>query len=213
MDKKYLWLSVAGITFIVPVIVILCLFAFAPKEEAVLEPVRVLNGGTIVPADQYAAKEVMQADGTTKGDALYNYTSSYGYSLQYNSKYKTDLTGSRGDFYICNDDETVSVLIQCVGKSEELFKIETKEEWDDVMKNTGLGVGKCTAFNKTTINGLDVVVANYALVDDAGNLKGDMLMAMFNGEEYTYSYMYSALHGTSETEQQQIGALLYTIKE
>ncbi len=213
MLKKNLWILIAAIIVIIPVIIILCLFAFAPSDEVVIEPVKVLNGGTISPADQYAAKAVMEADGTTKGDAIYNYNSTYGYSLQYNSKYRTDFTGDRADFYICNDDETVSVAINCMQKSEELFKVSTKEEWDSMMEKTELGVGKCAAFNKTTFNGLDVIIANYGIVDDKGNQKGDMLLAMFDGKEYIYSYMYTSMAGSDETEQQQIGALLYTITE
>ena len=98
-------------------------------------------------------------------------------------------------------------------KSEELFKVSTKEEWDSMMEKTELGVGKCAAFNKTTFNGLDVIIANYGIVDDKGNHKGDMLLAMFDGKEYIYSYMYTAMADSNENEQQQIGALLYTITE
>ena len=212
MDKKYLWISLVGIAVIIPIIVVLVLFA-TTKDNSVPEPVKVLNGGTIVPADKYAVKEPVSEDGTTKKDALYNYTSSFGYSLQYNSKYKTDFTGSKADFYICNDDETVSVAIRCMKKSDELFRVETKEEGDALIEKTGLGMGKCVAFNKTAFNGFDVILANYTVADENGNFKGDMLMAMLDGKEYTYSYIYTAMAGSSETEQQQIGALLYTIKE
>lgn len=212
MNSKYLWISVVGVALIVPLIVVLVLFA-TTSDNFIHQPVRVLNGGTILPADEFAASEPVQKDGTTKNDAIYNYTSSYGYSLQYNSKYKVDFTGKKADFYICNNDETVSVAVQCMKKNNEIFNVETKEEWDELIEKAGLGMGKCMAFKKTTLNGLDVIVTNYSVADEKGNYKADMLMAMFDGKEYIYSYLYNATKGSSEKEQQQIGALLYTIKE
>ena len=44
-------------------------------------------------------------------------------------------------------------------------------------------------------------------------LSADQLVAVFIGDEVMYNYIYTAALNASETEAQQIGGILYTIKE
>lgn len=214
MNKKYLWLSVGAIGVLVPVIIMLCINVFVLKEEPVeFVTIELINGGTIRPADEHAATVDIGEDGTTEEDALYEYKSSCGYSLQYNCKYNTDFTGSKGDFYISNDDGTVSVAVHPMAKSGNLEDIKTKEDWDKLIEKTGLEIGECLEFNRTNFNGMDVLIANYNIIDGTGKNPKDMLMAMLIGDEYVYNYVYSAAMSASKTEQTQIGGILYTITE
>lgn len=214
MSKKNLWIIIGVITVMIPVIITLCIGFLILKDEPVeIVPIKVINGGTIKPSDETAARVEVDEDGTTKTDAIYDYQSSFGYSLQYNSKYHTDFTGTYGDFCITNDDETVKVVIQPIGKNDTLENIKTKEDWDKILEQSDLAIGKCQEFNRTNFNGMDVLIANYKGQDESGKTVTDVLMAIFIGREYAYNYVYTAKLNAPETEQTQIGGILYTIKQ
>ena len=74
-------------------------------------------------------------------------------------------------------------------------------------------MGPCTEFNRTSFNGMDVLIAHYVLADESGEKGLDMLIATLIGKEYAYTYCYTATDKATETEAQQIGAILYTITE
>ena len=211
MNKKGLWISLAIVAVLVPVSILLCLGVFVWKDEPVeIVPVTVQNGGTVQPADQTAAKVETESDGTSKSDALYKFESKYGYTLQYNNKYVVNLSGTQYDFYIANRDETVKVVVTPMPKAESVTNIQTKEEWDAAM---GTDMGECRLFKRTRINGMDTLVAQYYIGEQNGEDVTDVLMAMIAGDEYVYSYIYTASVDADETEKQQIGAILYTIMQ
>lgn len=214
MNKKHLWIIIGSIAVLVPIIITLCINLLLLKDEPVeIIPLKVINGGTIQPADDFAAKVDVDEDGTTETDALYEYKSSYGYSLQYNCKYRTDFSGSKGDFYISNDSGTVNVAVQPMAKSDDLAKVQTKDDWNKLIEKTGLEMGECLEFNRTKFNGMDILIANYNAHDGTGKNYTDILMAMLIGDEYVYNYIYTAQMNASETEKTQIGGILYTIMQ
>ena len=195
ISKKNLWIIIGIIAVLIPVIVVMCLNIFVWVEEPeVIEPVKVANGGVIQP---------------TGSQGLYEFKSRYGYKLSYNPKYKTNLKGEQFDFHITNDDNSVSVQVTPIPLDESITSITTKEEWDALMAD----MGPCIEFSKTSFNGMDVLVAHYGAKDDATQTSYDILIATLIGKEYAYTYCYTATDKASETEAQQIGAILYTISE
>lgn len=222
MDKKKLWIIGGIIAAMIPIIVVLCLYTFVWKNEKPTtqtesqppvssEPVPTVNGGTITPVDDTAVNVELDADGTSVSDALFEYKSPNGFSLQYNNKYIVDLENGQYDFFIKNDDASVSVAISTMDMEEDLAAIQTKEEWDAFMM-PAMGT-ESIAFNRTVLNGMDVLVSNYSLVNENKEVGGDVLMAMFLGKEKIYSYFYVASSDADEIEKQQIGAIIYTITE
>lgn len=209
MDKKKLWIIGGIIAALIPVIVVLCLYAFVwdKEEEVVLTPIPTANGGTIIPVDEKYAEVELNADGTSVDDAIYEFKSKYNYSLQYNNKYKVDFGGKQFDFYIGNDSDTVSVAITAMPVDENIANIQTKEEWDVLM---GSMLGECLEFKRLPINNMDALVAHYNLTQNSNNF--DVIYAMLIGDEYIYNYTYRAVEGASQGEINQIGAILYTIK-
>ncbi len=194
MDKKYIWIITGIIAILIPIILVLCLNYFVWVEEpAVTQPEVVQNGGTIQP----------------EGDGLYEFKSQYGYKLNYNPKYNVDLSGNIYDFYICNADKSVSVQVTPTKKDETITSITTKDEWDNAMSS----LGTCSEFNRTSFNGMDVLIAHYFLADESSENMLDVLIATFIGKEYAYTYCYTSTQDAPELEAQQIGAILYTITE
>lgn len=214
MDKKKLWIIGSIAVAMIPIIIVLCLFAFVwkndgkpPVEE--LKVTATANGGTIVPADTTAASVEIQSDGTSVGDAIYTFKSKYGYSLQYNNKYIVDLSGRRYDFYTYNKSNTVFVAVKEMKMEESIAKIQTKEEWDAIMSPV---LGEAMEFKRVPINNMDALVGHYVL-DYENGLQNDMIFAMLIGDEYIYNYIYSATSNAPETEAVQIGSILYTIQK
>lgn len=195
MDKKHLWIIVGVIAVLIPVILVLCLNIFVwDKNANEVIPQKVDNGGTIAP---------------TGNQGLYEFKSKYGYKLNYNPKYNVDLSSNQYDFYIYNDDKSVNVQVTPIPRDENIISIDTKEEWDTQMSQ----LGPCIEFNKTSFNGMDVLIAHYNVSDKNGDNKLDMIVANLIGKEYIYTYCYAATNNATETEAQQIGAILYTITE
>ncbi len=195
MDKKHLWIIVGIIALLIPIILVLYLNIFVwDKNENVVIPQKVENGGTIAPFGN---------------QGLYEFNSKYGYKLSYNPKYNVDLSGKLCDFYIYNDDKSVNVQITPIPWDENIASIDTKEEWDEQMSQ----IGQCTKFNKTSFNGMDVLIAHYFVSDESSDNKLDMLVANIIGDEYIYVYCYTATDDATEAEAQQIGAILYTITQ
>lgn len=214
MNKKYLWIIIGIIAVLIPIITVLCFNAFVFEDKKMeLVPVTVLNGGTICPADEVAAKVAMDEDGKTVADAVYKYVSPNGFELQYNAKYATDFSGSKYDFFISNESKNVTVAVQAIPYDEAINEITTKEQWDEKMGQGPEGMGECAEFNRTTFNGMEVLVANYRVTNEEENLSADLLVAVFIGDEVMYNYIYTAALNASEKEAQQIGGILYTIKE
>ena len=195
MDKKNIWIIAGIIAILIPVIVVMCLYIFVWVEEPqVIEPEQVSNGGTIAPSGS---------------QGLYEFKSQYGYKLNYNPKYKVDLSGKQFDFYIQNADNSVNVQVTPIPKDESITSITTKEEWDALM----VDMGPCIEFTRTSFNGMDVLVAHYATTNEATQTAHDILVATLIGKEYAYTYCYTATDKADETEAQQIGGILYTISE
>lgn len=214
MDKKKLWIIGSIIVAMIPIIVVLCFYAFVWKndEKPPVEELKLTstaNGGTIMPADTTAASVEIQSDGTSVSDAVYEYKSKYGYSLKYNNKYTVDFSGRNYDFYTSNDTNTVSVAVKEMAIEENIIKIETKEEWDALMRPV---LGESKEFKRTPINNMDALVGHY-LIDYGNGYQSDMIFAMLIGDEYIYNYIYSAVSNAPETEAVQIGSILYTIQE
>lgn len=209
MDKKKLWITGGIVAAMIPIIVVLCLYAFVwNREEAVeYKTTPTANGGTIVPADDTAALVAIQPDGTSASDAIYEFKSKYGYSLRYNNKYTVDLSGKTADFIIRNDSDTVSVAITQMNMDESVANIQTKEEWDMLM---GSMLGECLGFKRMPVNNMDALVAHYNIEFENAPSK-DVIYAMLIGDDYIYNYIYTAQAGASEAEINQIGAVLYTM--
>ena len=217
MDRKKLCVIGGIVAVLIPIIIVLCLYVFVwnEQEEIVIVSTPAANGGTITPVDKTAASVEILSDGKSAGDAIYEFKSKYGYSLQYNNKYTVDLSGKNYDFYIANSDETVKVAVTATKYSDTLsnipfFSIQTKEEWDGIM---GSMMGESKEFNRTKINGFETLVAHYYIGDQNGEIVNDVLFAILIGDEYIYNYVYTASVDSDEKEQQQIGAVLYTIKQ
>ena len=134
MNRKKLWITGGIVAVLIPIIIVLCLYVFVwnEKEEIVIVSTPAANGGTITPADKTAASVEILSDGKSAGDAIYEFKSKYGYSLQYNNKYTVDLSGKNYDFYIANSDETVKVAVTATEYSDTFFNIQTKEQWDGI---------------------------------------------------------------------------------
>lgn len=210
MDKKKLWI-IGGVIFILLMIIAtLCWLAAQPSQNE-FTPVShtTANGGTVAPADKTAQSVALNDDGTSAGDALYEYKSKYGYSVQYNNKYIVDFGKTTYDFSIKNESDTVNVVIKDMPYDEAIASIQTKEEWDSLM---GQMLGESLEFNRTVINNMDALIGHYSL--DYGNgITSDVIFAMLIGNEYMYSYMYNAAVSAPQEEATQIGAILYTIKQ
>ncbi len=209
MDKKKMWI-LGGILIIAIIIIATLLYLKSlPEETQELTSYPTSNGGTIAPADQTSQSVALNEDGTSVNDALYEYKSKYGYSVQYNNKYIVDFGEKDYDFSIKNADSTVNVVIKNVPMNETIANIQTKEEWDSLM---GGMLGECIEFKRTTINNMDTLISHYNL--DYGNgQQTDAILAMLIGNEYIYSYMYNAAQNAPSDEATQIGAVLYTIQE
>lgn len=195
MNKKYLWIITGVIAILVPIILVMCLKFFVWVEEAeTIPPETVQNGGTIEPIGN---------------QGLYEFKSKYGYKLTYNPKYEVDLSGGKYDFYISNADNSVNVQVTPIPKDETITSIDSKEKWDEKMSS----FGPCTEFNRTSFNGMDVLLAHYVLADESGENGLDVIVATLIGKEYAYTYCYTATDKATEPEAKQIGAILYTIAE
>lgn len=214
MDKKKLWIIGSIVAAMIPIIVVLCLFAFVWKndEKPPVEELKVTataNGGTIRPWDTTAASVEIQSDGTSVGDAIYTFNSKYGYSLQYNNKYIVDLSGRRHDFYTYNDSNTVFVAVKEMEMEEKIANIQTKEEWDALM---GSVLGESKEFKRTPLNNMEALIGHY-MIDYGNGVQSDVIYAMLIGNEYIYNYIYSATSNAPQSEATQIGSILYTIQE
>ena len=209
MDKKKMWI-LGGILIIVIIITATLLFLNSiPEKNQSLTSYPTSNGGTITATSKVYQSVSLNEDGTSVSDALYEYKSKYGYSVQYNNKYVVDFGEKDYDFSIKNADSTVNVVIKNVPIEEAIANIQTKEEWDTLM---GGMLGECLEFQRTAINNMDTLISHYTL--DYGNgQQSDVILAMLIGNEYIYSYMYNATQNAPSDEATQIGAVLYTIKE
>lgn len=208
MNKKILWI-LGGI------IVILSLLAASlfllDSSKGTVEPTKTYttaNGGTISAVDKASEKVALNEDGTSVSDALYEYKSTLGYSVQYNNKYIVDFGKTSYDLSVKNSTNTVNVIITKLDKSEDISAIQTKEEWDAMM-----GVfGESNQFTRTTINNMEALVADY-IINGENGAQGELFIAMLLGDEYIYNYMYTAAASAPEAEKTQIGAMLYTMRK
>ena len=208
MDKKKIWiLSGAVIILLLLIASLIIMNLSAPDVDEPAKVYPTANGGTISAVNKDYEKVAINDDGTSVSDALYEYKSKYGYSVQYNNKYIVDFGEKNYDFSIKNSTDTVNVVIKNLPYDESMANIQTKEEWDSLM---GRILGESLEFQRTTINSMDALVGHYSL-DYGNNNKSDVIFALLIGDEYIYSYMYNAAMNAPSTEASQIGAVLYTI--
>ncbi len=209
MDKKKIWI-LGGL--LVVAIIIICTLLFLksiPEKEQELPSYSTSNGGTISPLNNTANSVALNDDGTSVSDAYYVYKSKNGYSVQYNNKYIVDFGEKDYDFSIKNATNTVNVAIKNMDKTDGISSIETKEDWDGAMS---FMLGECADFQKTSVNNMDALIAHYVL--DLGNgTQTDMIFAMLIGDKYIYNYIYSAAMNANQAEANDIGNILYSIKE
>ena len=90
MDKKKIWILGGILVSAIIITATLIIISSISKKEYVPASYPTANGGTIAPADQASQSVELNEDGTSVSDALYEYKSTYGYSLQYNNKYIVD---------------------------------------------------------------------------------------------------------------------------
>ena len=212
MDKKQLWILAGGIVIALLLILLLVLLPYLKKEPKpfVAKTYPTANGGTIYAVDEASQSVAFNNDGTSVSDALYEYKSTHGYSVQYNNKYIVDFGTKEYDFKATNSTNTANVVIVPMDMNEGIANIQTKEEWDAFMSPM-IGT-ECMNFNRTPINNMDALVSHYNI--DLGNGQvSDVLYVMLIGKTKIYNYIYTAFPGASEAEATQIGAILYTIRE
>jgi len=211
MDKKKLWILTGGIVITLLLILLLVLVPKLIKEEPfVPKTYPTYNGGTIYAADKTAQSVALNPDGTSVSDALYEYKSSQGYSIQYNNKYIVDFGTKEYDFKATNSSNTANVVIVPMDMQENIAAIQTKEEWDALM--SPMFGTECMEFRRIPINNVNALVSHYNI--DLGNGQmSDVLYVMLIGKTKIYNYVYNAAPGVSETEATQIGAILYTFRE
>ena len=212
MDKKKLLILTGSIVIVLLLITLLFLLPYLKKdnETYVVKTYPTSNGGTIYAADKNAQSVALNADGTSVSDALYEYKSKHGYSVQYNNKYIVDFGTNTYDFKVSNASNTVNVIIAPMEKQDAITNIQTKEDWDTLMSPM-MGV-ESREFKRTPINNMEALVAHYN-IDYGNGQMSDVLYVMFIGKNKIYNYMYNAAYGASESETTQIGAILYTIQE
>lgn len=214
MNKKKLWILMGSIVIALLLILLLIILSIPKKEEPfVAKTHSTANGGTIYALNKASESVAFNTDGTSVSDALYEYKSKLGYSLQYNNKYYVDFGTKEYDFKISSKDNLVNATIAIIENNEEFKKsvsdIQTKEDWDNLM---GTMLGESANFNKTTINNMVSFIARYTLSLNDGQ-QMDMIYAMLIGNKNIYNYMYSATPSASEIDATNIGNVLFTIKE
>ena len=208
MNKKKIWILTGIIIVLVLLILILWLLNIKKSEPFVAKTYPTANGGTISATDKTSESIALNDDGTSSSDALYEYKSAQGYSVQYNNKYIVDFGTKEYDFKITNSTNTASVVISPMDMQEGIAAIQTKEEWDALMAPM-IGT-ECLEFKRTPINNMEALIAHYS-IDFGNGQTSDVIYAMLIGKNKIYNYIYTAFPGASEAEATQIGATLYTI--
>ena len=111
MNKKKLWMLIGGMVIALLLILLLIFLSIPKKEEPfVAKTYQTANGGTIYALDKASESVAFNADGTSVSDALYEYKSKLGYSLQYNNKYYVDFGTKEYDFKISTKDNSIPSL-------------------------------------------------------------------------------------------------------
>ena len=214
MNKKKLWMLIGGIVIALLLILLLIFLSIPKKEDAfVAKTYQTANGGTIYALSKASESVAFNTDGTSVSDALYEYKSKLGYSLQYNNKYYVDFGTKEYDFKISTKDNSVNATIAIIKDNEEfkksVFNIQTKEYWDNLM---GSMLGESGNFNKSTINNMVSLTAHYTLSSNDGQ-QMDVIYAMIIGNKNVYNYIYNANSSALEIDATNIGNVLFTIKE
>ncbi len=189
MNKK-LWFSLAAVAVIVPVIIVLVMF---------------FGGG----ADDTSLPSTGKGD-VTEGnhDGLLKYTSEYGYSVEYKDRFEIDDSMPQFDFYVHDETKDAQVGISVSKNNGEFSDITNQEEWESKMSD----FGKCNDFTITTLGGARACVAHYYRGDTTNNLYYDILIAVMEGEEYCYTYAYTATQNATSADTQYLSDILYSFK-
>ena len=197
MDKKG-WI-VAGIAAaLIPIAAVVCIFLFSgdnktdkeveKQPEVSVQP----NGGEIAKTDN---------------DGILKFKSKYGYSVNFKDGYEVDTSGKQYDFHI-GDSQGKGEVVISVAKNDGSFDgISTKDEWDEKMTE----FGKCADFAVKDINGAEARVAHYYFKGN-GEEVFDIILAVIEGEEYYYTYIYKAAKDITEEESNHLGAILLTFQ-
>lgn len=196
MNKK-IWIISAAAAILIPIAAVICIFAFSG------------SGGTESKTDQKSV--TLQNGGKIKETGEKNvseFESKYGYSVQYRNEYEVDTGGGNYDFYI-HDSKNAGQAAISVSKNDGTFDgITSKEQWDEKMTK----FGKSADFVKTKINEIDALVAHYYITSDDKQNNCDVILAVLEGEEYYYTYIYTASKDITEQESNHLGAVLYTFR-
>lgn len=197
MNKK-LWIAASAAAILIPIAVVVCIFAFSGSDKTDAEPKT--SSVTTLPN----GSEIRE----TKEKNVSEFKSKYGYSVQYRNEYEIDTNGENYDFYI-HDSENRGQAAISVSENNGIFDgITDKEQWDAKMTD----FGKSADFVKTKINGIDAYVAHYYISDDEGKGTCDVILAVLESEKYYYTYVYTAAANITEQESNHLGAVLYTFR-
>lgn len=197
MDKKG-WI-VAGIaSALIPIAVVVCVFLFSgsDKSDKVVEKQPEVsvqpNGGEITKTDN---------------DGILKFKSKYGYAVNFKDGYEVDTSGKQYDFHIGDSQRKGEVVISVAKNDGSFDGISTKDEWDEKMTE----FGKCADFAVKDINGAEARVAHYYFKGNGEEIF-DSILAVIEGEEYYYTYIYKAAKNITEEESNHLGAILLTFQ-
>lgn len=187
MNKK-LWVSLAAVAIIVPVIIVLVVFFGGGSDDT---PVSLNGGGEVT---------------KTSTDGVLKYTSEYGYSVEYKDRFEIDDSMPQFDFYVHDETKDAQVGISVSENNGEYSDITSQEDWESKMPD----FGKCNDFTITTLGGARTCVAHYYRGDTTNNLYYDILIAVMEGEQYCYTYAYTATQNATSADIQYLSDILYT---
>lgn len=135
------------------------------------------------------------------------YKSSYGYSIEYPSKYTVSSLGEYMDFVISDptSGSNINVTTTQVDPSEDMENM-TQDGFEQAMESQGLSIDM-TSFSHTTVNGLNAIKAEYTLI-------GNSVTQMFYwNDKYNYIVTYTKVPGTDSSVDSELRNVLTTLKE